>query len=368
MLDQQLNIAMTSNVFPYGKDIAYGGERIIGYLIEGLVKLGHNVYAFARTGTTPPQGTKEFIPIDQYEDTDDPYYHAVKDYSEKNNIRFNIYHCFYFGEKWNPGVLTVADASLETVWNRWCHREPFFHKKPEAPNIISYSKVLHDDLMETNVFSTIIHYGLPIDLYKYEPCSEDYAVFIGKLEGGKNPETAIKLAKAAGIKIVIIGPPYNTGTFWHEVCPYIDNESVFWVRGASDAQKQKIMSKAKCFISSNDSTWKEHAGIVNMEALAMGVPIIAFNRINQECAIWTDKIIEDGVHGFFLNYEGTGRDEEIIEKGVPLIQKIDQIDRAACRRQFEERFTADLAARRYEWFYQAILSHGADIGSLNIPF
>lgn len=362
-----MKIAMTSNTFPYGKGIAYGGERIIGYLIEGLLKLGHDVYAFARTGTVPPEGTNDFIPIENYENTDDPYYHAVKEYSEKKNLLFDIYHCFYFGEKWNPGVTTIAKASLETVWNRWCHKEPFFHKKPEAKNIISYSTVLQNDLLMTNTKSTMIHYGLPKDLYQFEPEHENYAVFIGKLEGGKNPETAILLAKAAGVKIVVIGPPYNTGTFWKEVCPYIDNETVFWVRGASDIQKKKIMSKAKFFISSNDSTWREHAGIVNMESLAMGVPIIAFNRVGQESAIWQDSFIEDGVHGYFLNYRGSGRDDEIIQLGVPLIQKIDKINREECRNQFEKKFTADLMAKRYEYFYEFILGNG-DVDSLEIPF
>jgi glycosyltransferase involved in cell wall biosynthesis len=366
-MSKLLNIAMTSNTFPYGKGIAYGGERIIGYLIEGLLKLGHNVYAFARKGTVPPEGTNDFVPVDNYDNTDDPYYHAVKEYSDRNNLQFDIYHCFYFGEKWNPNVTTIAKASLETVWNRWCHREPFFHKKPEAPNIISYSTVLQDDLMVTNTKSTMIHYGIPKDLYTWSPIHDDYAVFIGKLEGGKNPGTAIRLAKAAGIKIVIIGPPYNTGTFWNEVCPHIDNEKVFWVRGASDEQKQKIMSKAKCFISSNDSTWKEHAGIVNMEALAMGIPIIAFNKVNQNSAIFQDKFIEDGKHGFFLNYNGTGRDEEIIEIGVPLLQKIDTISRYECRLQFEKKFTADLMAQRYEYYYNYILQNG-DVDSIEIPF
>lgn len=364
-----MNIVMTNNVFPSGPGIAYGGERVIHYLAEALGNLGHNIYFFSREGTVPPPNVKAFIPVQEMCNEKDVYYEAVFKYHLNESIpTFDVYQTNYFGEGYNPDVQHLARRTCELVWNKWCHRKPFFHKEPEAPNIISYSKVLQDDLLDANVFSTMIHYGLPIDLYKFEPKHEDYAVFIGKLEGGKNPETAIKLAKAAGIKIVIIGPPYNTGTFWNEVCPYIDNESVFWVRGASDAQKQKIMSKAKCFISSNDSTWKEHAGIVNMEALAMGVPIIAFNRIGQECAIWTDKIIEDGVHGFFLNYKGTGRDDEIIEKGVPLIQKIDQIDRGECRWQFELKFTSGLAARRYEWFYQAILANEDDVVTLDIPF
>jgi glycosyltransferase involved in cell wall biosynthesis len=215
----------------------------------------------------------------------------------------------------------------------------------------------------------MIHYGLPRDLYQYEPHAENYAVWIGKIEGGKAPKLAIKLARAAGIKIVLMGPPYNTGCFWEQVGPYIDNEHVFWVRGVDDEQKKRIMSKAKVFISSNDNTWREHFGIVNAEALAMGVPILAFNRIGQECAIWTDNIIRDGEHGFFLNYRDSNDEQEIIGKGVPLLKKImgGAIYRSACRKHFEDNFTADLEATRYDWLYKFIKENGP-VGSVEVPF
>lgn len=362
-----MKICMTNNVFPSGPGIAYGGERIVHYLTEALANRGHEIDFFSREGTVPPSNVKSFTPVPEMRDDYDVYFDTALFHYMGNKIKWDIYQTNYFGNGYNPSVKDLAEKTCELVWNRWCHKKPFFDKEPEATNIISYSSVLQDDLLQTGIKSTMIHYGLPKDLYQFEPDHENYAVFIGKLEGGKNPEAAIKLAKAAGIKIVIIGPPYNTGTFWKEVCPHIDNEKVFWVRGASDEQKKNIMSKAKCFISSNDSTWKEHAGIVNMEALAMGVPIIAFNRIGQESAIWQDRFIIDGIHGYFLNYKGTGRDDEIIELGVPLIQKIDKINRQNCRFQFEQKFTADLMAERYEYFYKHILENG-DVDSLEIPF
>jgi len=92
-------------------------------------------------------------------------------------------------------------------------------------------------------------------------------------------------------------------------------------------------------------------GIVNLESLAMGTPILAFNRINQDCAIVTDKIIEDGKHGFILNYYNSNNLSEILSVGVPLINRIHEIDPVDCREQFEKRFTADLMARRYELIY-----------------
>ncbi len=363
----KLNIAVTNNVFPYGKKSAYGGERIVGYLVEALVNKGHNVYAFARIGTEPCEGVKGFYPINAYEGTDDPYYHAVKNLVDTSGIELDVYHCWYFGDKFNSGAITIAKAFVETVWNRWCHRPPFFSKEQAAPNIVSYSKVLQQDLLDSGVKSTMIHYGLPKDLYEYSPDHDDYAVWIGKIEGGKRPDLAIQLALAANMKIVLMGPPYNTTHFWQQVAPWLNNPNVYWVRGVDDRMKNKIMRKAKVFISSNDNTWKEHAGIVNMESLACGTPIIAFNRINQECAIWTDSIIEDGKHGFFLNYNDSNDIDEILSKGLPILNRINEINRQECRKQFENRFTSELMAKRYEFLYNHIINVG-DVDSLTIPF
>jgi len=144
-------------------------------------------------------------------------------------------------------------------------------------------------------------------------------------------------------------------------------KNVFWVRGVDDAMKNRIMRRAKVFISSNRDGWREHAGIVNIEALACGTPILAFNRISDPSAIWTDKMITDGLHGFFLNYETSSDEASIIEQGVPLLNRIIGIDRRACRKQFEERFTSSLMARRFDYLYSHIKRNG-NVTKLEIPF
>ena len=362
-----MDLAITNNVFPCGPGQSYGGERIIGYLVEALANLGHRVWFFSPKGTVPPDNIEDYIPVSEMRNDIDVYYEAALKYQIEKGVSWDIYQTNYFGEGYNPDVRFLAKQTCEVVWNRWCHRKPFFGKEPEAPNIISYSKLLQQDLLASDVSSTMIHYGLPKDLYTFSPEHDGYAVFIGKLEGGKRPDLAIRLALAAGLKIVVMGPPYNTGCFWSMVAPYIDNEKVFWVRGVDDEQKQKIMSRARVFISSNDDSWREHFGIVNGEALAMGVPVLGFNRINQDCAIVTDKIIEDGKQGFILNYTTSSNLEEILDKGVPLLNRINEIDRASCRNRFEEMFTADLSARRYEYLYDYILENG-NVDSLEVPF
>lgn len=354
-------IAFTGNVFPFGEGFAYGGERILYYLIQELSKRGHDIHLFAREGTNVPEKyVKSYTPTPPLDGKRDVHFEAV----QNSNQYYDIYQCNYFGDGWDPAVLDTYPYA-ELTWCIWAHIP--WQLKKSAFNTISYSKVMQDDFFRANVQTSMIHYGIPKDLYSFNNTADDYAVWIGKIEGGKAPHLAIKLAKAAGMKIVLMGPPYNTGCFWQQVGPYIDNETVFWVRGVDDAMKARIMSRAKVFISSNDNTWKEHFGIVNIESLAMGTPILAFNRINQDCAIKTDHIIEDSRHGFLLEYFDSTNEEEILEKGVPRLQKINQIERYECRKQFEARFTSELMAKRYEWFYQQI-EDGSRFERLEVPF
>lgn len=357
-----MRVILTGNSFPFGYGHSYGGERILGYLTQELVKMGHEVYLFAREGTNVPEAT-EHIPVGPLSDKCDVHYEAVNKWVAKTGIEPDLYFCGYFG-KGNREVFERWPY-IELTWCSWSHAKfEFYDINPF--NVVSYSNLLQEDLAGRGVPSIMIHYGLPRDLYACNPIKQDYACWIGKLEGGKAPSVGIALAKAAGLKIVVMGPPYNTGTFWNEVAPSIDNKNVFWVRGVDDAMKYEIMSNAKCLLYTNNSTWREHAGIIMLEAMAMGTPIIGMSMEQKPCSVETDQFVKDGVNGFVLHYRSDNPDE-ILSTGVPLINRIHEIDPAVCRQQFEERFTADLMARRYEWLFERI-AQGERFGSAEVPF
>ena len=361
----KLNIAFTGNVFPFGEGFAYGGERILYYLIRELSKLGHNIYLFSREGTNvPSKYIKDYVPIGELQNDVDLHYEAVVEYVNRTKTEFDIYMCNYFGDGWNPDVIDNFNY-VELVWCVWCHIRWNMNKLPF--NTITYSRVLQQDFARLGLPTSMIHYGIPKE--DYVPCYEpdDYAVWIGKIEGGKAPHLAIETAKKAGMKIVIMGPPYNSGCFWEKVYPYIDNKDVFWVRGVDDAMKQKIMSMAKVFISSNDNTWKEHFGIVNAESLAMGTPVLAFNKRNQDCAVVVDQIVKDMKTGFILNYMDSNNVDEITSDGANMLKNLKYIDRRDCRKEFEERFTSELMAKRYDWFFDKV-KEGERFNTVEVPF
>lgn len=362
-----MKIAYTGNTIPFGEGMHYGGERVLYYMIQGLSAMGHDIYLFAPDGCKIPEGTvKDYTITKPWDGQNDFYFEAVSQYCRQHKIVFDLYSCNYFGNGWNPIVSEIMPY-VEITWCRWCHQGWQLNIPPF--NVVSYSKILQQDFLEANPAfkTTMIHFGIPKDLYQFEPEHEDYAVFIGKIETGKATGMAIKLARAAGLKIVVMGPPYNMGHFREEVLPYLNDPGVIWVRGVDDAQKRKIMSKAKVFISSNQGNWKEHFGMVNTEALAMGVPVIGFNQPAMPSAIQTDGIIEDGKHGFILNYDVDEPKEAIIERGIPLVDQIGQINRVDCRNHFEKHFTSELTAKRYGYMYEKV-ADGGRFGELEIPF
>jgi len=352
-----MKLCCTGNVFPFGPNQCYGGERILGYLYDQFANFGHDVYVFAPKGTSCSKHVKDLIEVPSMDSSNsDVYEDAVRMYMKQHHITFDVYQCSYFGERWKESALSIAPIYVELVWNRWAHVP--WQLKQRGFNIVSYSKILQEHFRRVKVPTTCIYYRLPIDLYQFNEKPDDYVVWIGKIEGGKAPSLAIKTALRANKKIVIMGPPYNTGTFWAEVAPYIDNKKVFWVRGVDDYMKHKIMRNATAFISSNRAGWCEHAGIVGLEAYACGTPIIAFNNIDDPSAIAYDPLMIEGQHGFFVNYTTTEEDESIIEKAANALNSVKTIDRRVCRDYFEQNFTSIIQANKFIHLYEEILKHG----------
>jgi len=362
-----MRIAMTGNIFPWGKTKAYGGERIVGYLTAALARRGHELVYFGPSQVDVEPGTVEaHVVVPHVSDVGgDPHVGAVAEYEERSGKKFDVFHCNYFGSKWDSTVIDRWNY-CELVWCNWCHikdqlRQPAF-------NTVSYSHTLQRDMNKEDRSSTMIHYGIPLDAYSPVARHDGYVCWVGKIEQGKGVEWAIDVARAAKRKIVLMGPPYHPGYFREMVLPHVESGDAIWLKGVTDAVKAEVFRHAAAFLSANVNGWCEHLGIVNLEAIASGCPLLAWSRRSCVSAVELDGILVEGVNGRLLSYVDSAQEYQVVvRRGAELLAEMDGMDRMAVRATAETEWSVDLAARRWEWFYEQIQDRRR-YASLIVPF
>jgi len=347
-----MRIAVFGYAHPWGKKHKYGAERIIWYMIQELKWRGHECVVFSVEGCDIPGF--EYIRMPKCWDNDhDIYFEALKKYEAEKNVKFQFVHSFQASG-------CIANE-LRVNWKYCLH--PFFHYMQFPDNIISYSHKLNWTM---GGHTTMIHYGLPEKDYSRwsKKAKTDYFCWIGRMDQGKAPDLAIDIAKRAGVKLILMGPAYHYPYFCESVFPHIDNENVIWIRGVDDEIKRKVFLNAKGFINPLWEKYSEMLGIVNIESIACGTPIVAVanntNPYRSAINFYGDskgEIIDHGKHGFIVshdNYEPAQR-EMVIEQAADYIKRIDEIDRAECRKRYEEEFTAKKMVDRIEMYYRAVI-------------
>lgn len=354
-------IAQTSNIFPMGPTKAYGGERIVYYLCQALKNLGHEVVFFGAPQNDVPLGV-EHVSIPPIEACErDPHPMAVKDWEARHSRHFDVFQCNYFGSKWDPTVCRDWNY-CELVWCSWSHTKDQLR---DPHNTVCYSRALQRDMQQTDRPATLIYYGIPMENYQVDPRPPlPYVVWIGKIEGGKGCDWAIDAALAADMKIVLMGPPYNSGHFQNDVAPKFADPRVIWLRGCTDEMKRKVFSRATAFLSTNVDGWGEHFGIVNIEAMASGCPVLGWNRKppHAQSAVVYDEIIEPGKNGHVIEYTTSRSPDEyrrVVGQVADLLKsgKVSVMDRQVVRRTIVDRFSAELMAKRFLWYYKQIQGH-----------
>ena len=341
-----MRIAILGYAHPFGEGTYYGAECEIYYLIRELKEMGHECVVFSVEGCNLP-GFK-FVELSKgWDDTKDIYKSAVMDWGDT-----------YFD------VIQSYQASGFIEWGFWKQQpyclEPFFQFHGFRENVIAYSKRLRA-LNEDQ--STVIYFGLPMDLYPdFLEESDDYLVWIGRIDMGKAPDIAIEVAKRAKKRLILMGPAYHYPYFVEKIWPHVDDEQIIWLRAVDDEIKQKVMRKAKGFLSTNWAEYHEMFGITNIEALACGVPVIGWGHATLPSAINFEggEIITHGKHGFlnlYSDYSDAER-ERSIDKAVEYVNAIDDISRHDCRQLFLDRFTARTMAEKHVAYWNIIRERG----------
>ena len=322
----------------------YGGtERVVSYLTEELVRLGHDVTLFASGDSTT---SAELAPcciralrLDPTVRDIIPYFMLMIDKVRERAEEFDVLH-FHIDLFHFPLFRSLAAWTLTTLHGRQDlgDLKPFYGRFGEMP-LVSISNDQRKPLLHANFVATI-HHGVPAGLYRpsFEPGS--YVAFLGRISPEKRPDRAIRIARAAGIPLKIAAKvdKVDEDYFRNDILPLIDGPGVEFIGEINEWEKTKFLGEAAALLFPVD--WPEPFGLVMIEAMACGTPVLAFR-----CGS-VPEVIECGVTGKVVDSE---------EEAVAALPAILSYDRRAVRHRFEERFTDAKMAKEYVSIYRRLL-------------
>ncbi len=198
----------------------------------------------------------------------------------------------------------------------------------------------------------VVHHGMPKERYHLGDGSGGYLAFLGRMTDQKRPDRAIELARATGRDLQLAGPidPGNPDYFQEVVLPALDKR-IRHVGSVDDTQKQDFLSKAAALVFPID--WPEPFGLVMIEAMACGTPVVAWRRGS------VPEVIEDGLTGIVV---------DSVAEAINRLDELLQFDRSTIRRRFEERFSAQRMAREtLELYREACSSRSSKESSASAP-
>jgi glycosyltransferase involved in cell wall biosynthesis len=325
----------------------YGGiERVVSYLTEELVAQGHDVTLFASGDS---QTAARLIPVCPHE------------------LQLTVSHEERVAHYVRMMQLVFADVSrfdvihfhMESIQLSWLQRQPYpnvttLHYQLGAPCLktfcddynppwVSISNSQRQPLPEANWQATVYH-GLPRDLFTYRNEPGDYLAFIGRASFEKRLDRAIRIASEAGMKLKVAAKINRAEEHFKRDIEPLLHEAGEWVEfvgqvGGSD--KDEFLGNARALLFPID--WPEPFGLVMIESLACGTPVIAWPNGS------VPEVIDDGRTGFIV---------ESVADAVKAVSRISELDRRTCRKTFEERFDAAQMARQYVEVYSRLIKAG----------
>ena len=319
----------------------YGGtERVVAHLCDALVELGHDVTLFssaeAQTLATLAPVRDQAIRLDPAPLKSDLAAHLSMLWEVRRRAsEFDLLH-FHVDMIHFPMFEDIAGRTVTTLHGRLDLKDlaPVYARWPDYP-MVSISDDQRRSLPLANWAGTV-HHGLPTRLYGFAPESRGYLAFLGRMSPEKRPDRAIAIAKALGMPLKMAAKVDSADRryFDETIAPLLDDPLIEFVGEIGDDQKTEFLGGAAALLFPID--WPEPFGLVMIEAMACGTPVVAWN-----CGS-TKEIIEPGETGFLV---------ESMEEAVASVRQALTLDRAAIRARFELRFSASAMARRYVELY-----------------
>jgi len=323
----------------------YGGtERIVSYLTEELVSLGHDVTLFASGDSITSAELIPCVPkalrLDAAIRDTIPYYMLMLDRVLRRADDFDILH-FHIDQFHFPLFRPIANRTVTTLHGRQDLPDlpPLYLGFSEMP-LVSISDNQRRPISTANFAATVYH-GLPASLSGSSIVPNGgYVAFLGRISPEKRPDRAILIARALGIPLKIAAKVDRADEhyFRTEIEPMLAGSGVEFIGEINQHQKSKFLGAARALLFPVD--WPEPFGLSMIEAMACGTPVLAFH-----CGS-VPEIVEDGLTGHIV---------ETMEEAIEALPRVMALDRKKVRQRFMQRFSATRMAEDYVDVYQALL-------------
>ncbi|HTM57790.1 MAG TPA: glycosyltransferase family 4 protein [Candidatus Udaeobacter sp.] len=319
----------------------YGGtERVVSYLTEELVAAGHDVTLFATADSVTRARLVPCAPRALRLDRDcvDRLAHQVVMLEEvfRRLVEFDVLH-FHIDYTHFPLSRLARARRITTLHGRLDIPDliPIYREFPDEP-VVSISNAQRAPLPWLNWQGTVSH-GLPRDLLRFGDGRGGYLAFLGRVSPEKRLDHAIEIARRAGMPLRIAAKvdPSDRDYFHQVIEPLLREPGVEYLSEIDERGKEELLGGATAMLFPID--WPEPFGMVMIESMACGTPVIAFRRGS------VPEVIDEGSTGFIVGG---------IEEAARAVEKARKLDRRECRRTFERRFSAARMAREYVAIYQ----------------
>jgi glycosyltransferase involved in cell wall biosynthesis len=339
-----MRIAQVSPLYEAVPPKLYGGtERVVYSLTEELVAMGHDVTLFASgdsitSATLAPMRDQALRLDPSVKDPIALHYRMVElIYRIKDDFDVIHFHIDYFPlslfSRQNVPFLTTLHGRLDIA-----EFVEVYGTFRDAP-FVSISDSQRKPIPQLNWVRTVLH-GMPADLLTPQPAKQEYAAFLGRISPEKGVDKAIRIAGRAGMKLKIAAKVDNADKEYYDsqIKPLIrDNPFVEFIGEINDQQKPAFLSGAQALIFPID--WPEPFGLVMIESMACGTPVIAYRSGS------VPEVIDEGASGFIVSDE---------DEAVAATKKLHQLDRATVRATFDRRWTARRMAEDYVEVYHEL--------------
>lgn len=340
-----MRIAQVSPLWESVPPAAYGGiELVVSLLTDELVRRGHEVTLFA---TEDSQTLARLAGIHPHglrlDNVQEPSVYELLELTQvyQRAQEFDIIHS-HVGFPALAFAPFVKTPTVHTLHGNFTADNQKLFRQGRSQSFVSISNAQREPRLGLNYVATVYN-GIDSSLHRFypQPSETPYLAFLGRISPEKGTHHAIEIAKSSGWTLKLAGKVDRVDVDYYEqaIKPHIDGEQIQYLGEANHDQKNFLMGNAVATLF--PITWREPFGLVMVESMAAGTPVIALELGS------TSEVIDSGKTGFLC---------QTIDECVAALDRIREIDRGACRRHVEQKFGVEQMVNGYEAVYQKILA------------